>query len=55
MPSLVKINLGLDFINYFNKKIKDLKRTDHPANNAHIYAIESHIEVIKNSLKDKCK
>lgn len=55
MPSLVKINLGLDFINYFNKKIKDLKEGDHPANNAHIYALESHIEVIKNSLKDKCK
>ena len=55
MPSVVKINLGLDFINYFNKKIKELKEDDHPANNAHIYAMESHIEVIKNSLKDKCK
>ena len=51
MFSLVKINLGLDFINYFNKKIKDLKEGDHPANNAHIYALESHIEVVKNCLK----
>jgi hypothetical protein len=54
-PSVVKINLGLDLMNYFNKKIKELKEDDHPANNAHIYAINSHIEVIKNSLKDKCK
>jgi len=48
---VVKINLGLDFINYFNKKIKELKQTDHPANNAHIYAMKSHIEVVKNALK----
>ena len=51
MPSVVKINLGLDFINYFNKKIKDLKQTDHPANNAHIYALESFIKTIQENLK----
>jgi hypothetical protein len=51
MPSLVKINLCLDLLNYFNKKIKELKEDDHPANNAHIYAIESHIKIIKDSLQ----
>ena len=55
MPSVVKINLCLDLLNYFNKKIKELKEDDHPANNAHIYAIESHIEVVKKSLQGKCK
>jgi len=50
MPSVVKINLCLDLLNYFNKKIKELKEDDHPANNAHIYAIESHVEVVKKSL-----
>lgn len=53
MPSLVKINLGLDLINNFNKKIKELKKGDHPANNAHICALESFIETIKKSLLEK--
>jgi hypothetical protein len=52
MPSVVKINLCLDLLNYFNKKIKELKEYDHPANNAHIYALESHIEVIKKCLSN---
>ena len=51
MPSLIKINLGLDFINYFNKKIKELKVGDNPANNAHIYAMESFIKTIERELK----
>ena len=50
MPSVVKINLGLDFINYFNKKIKELKAGDNPANNAHIYANNTHIKAIQTAL-----
>ena len=53
MPSLVKINLGLDFINYFNKKIEELKENDHPANNAHISALESFIETVQKTLSEK--
>lgn len=53
MVSLRKINLCLDFINYFNKKIKVLKKGDHPANNAHIYALETFIETIEKSLREK--
>ena len=44
-------NLALDLMNHFNKKIKELKEDDNPANNAHIYALESHIEVVENCLK----
>jgi hypothetical protein len=50
MPSLVKINLGLDLINHFNKKIKELKANDNVANNAHIYAMKSFIKTIENEL-----
>ena len=48
-----KINLGLDLINNFNKRIKELKEDNHPANNAHIYALESFIDTIKKSLSKK--
>jgi len=47
------MNLGLDLINNFNKRIKELKEGDHPANNAHIYALESFIETIKKKLSEK--
>ncbi len=53
MPSLVKINLGLDLINNFNKKIKELKKGNHPANNAHIYAMETFINTIQKALSEK--
>lgn len=53
MPSLVKINLGLDLMNNFNKKIKELKQGNHPANNAHICALESFIDTIKKKLSEK--
>ena len=53
MPSLVKINLGLDLINHFNKKIKELKANDNVANNAHIYAMKSFIKTIENELNKR--
>ena len=52
MPSLVKINLGLDLISYFNKKIKELKANNNVANNAHIYAMQSFIITIQEALKE---
>ena len=53
MPSLVKINLGLDLINNFNKKIEELKSTDDLSRNAHITALESFIDTIKKTLSEK--
>ena len=51
MPSVVKINLGLDLINYFNEKIKELEAVNNVANNAHIYAMKSFIKTIERELK----
>lgn len=45
-------NLALDLMNHFNKKIEELKENDHPANNAHISALESFIETVKKCLSD---
>ena len=50
LPSLVKINLGLDLINHFNEKIQELKANDNIANNAHIYARKSFILTIQEAL-----
>jgi len=48
---VVKINLCLDLLNYFNAKIKALKANNNVANNAHIYAMKSFIKTIENELK----
>ena len=46
-------NLALDLMNHFNKKIEELKENDHPANNAHISALESFIETVQKTLSEK--
>ncbi len=44
-------DLALDLINHFNKKIEELKLTDTLSRNAHIVALESFIETIKDNIK----
>ena len=45
------INIGLDLINYFNEKVVELKKDkNNLANNAHVYANQSHIEAIKSQI-----
>lgn len=44
-------DLALDLINHFNKKIEELKLTDTLPRNAHIVALESFIETIKDNIK----
>ena len=46
-------DFALELITLFKEKINELKETDDLSRNAHISALESHIEAVKKSFYEK--